>query len=1032
MWLSDVSVKRPVAAIVLSLLLTIFGFISFTKLPSRGMPKIESTAVSVRTTYKGASASIMESQVTNVIEKNLHGISGIDEITSSSRNGLSRIRVTFKLGSNFIEGVSDIRGAVEKSVRSLPPQADTPVILKNNGSGAENIEIKLNSTKMDRMQLTDYADRVLSDRFSLISGVSSVSVWGGLNQVMYIKLSPYLMAGRGVTTTDISNALKKENIEEPAGKLSNDSMSMSVRTTRLYNTAADFGSLVVRKTSKGDFIYLREVADVYVGATNQDSSVKSNGAPFIGIEVTLQSDANPLGVAKAVHQSVDNIQKFLPAGTTLSVDQDDTKFISQSIDQVYHTLMITIGLIILVLYLFIGQPRATLIPAVTVPVALISSFIVAHYLGYSINLITLMALILAIGLVVDDAIVVYDNIFFHIEQGETPLVAAYKGTREVGFAVVATTLVLVMVFLPIAYMPGKVGLIFTQFSVLLSAGVIFSCLIALTLTPVLASKMLKANTKKNRFNRASTKIFSMLEGNYRKLLTIVMQFRWYAPLAILLFLMGSYLLAKLVPSEFAPKQDSGYLYVIVKGAEGTSFNRMSSNMNIIDSRLAPLLKNGVIKSYITQTPAFGGVVGDQTGFVTILLKNWTNRTLSAEQTLGVIRKTLKDIPDVRVIPIMPGFMRGSNSPVKFVLEGENYKELNQWATKLKNKASQSGLMTGVDTDYSEKTPELMVHINKVRAAELGINASEIANTLEIMLGGVSDTSYIERGNEYDIYLHGDENIFHNSSDLAQIHIRSQSGKLIALDTLASLQEVATAGKLLHNDKHKSITISANLKPGATLGAALTFLDASASKLLPANISVSYSGASKDFKESQRGVFIVFALALLVAYLVLAAQFENFINPLVIMLTVPMGIFGGFIGLVLMSQGLNIFSEIGMIMLIGMVTKNGILIVEFANQLRDRGIALEQAIIDASVRRLRPILITTICTLAGSIPLIFSTGAGAEIHIAIGTVVFFGLAFATIVSLGVIPAMYYLFAAKTLSPAHIERQLEQEMQKIEVK
>ncbi len=1027
MWLSDVSVKRPVAAIVLSLLLTIFGIISFTKLGVRGMPKIENPAVTVHTTYAGAAASIMESQVTNVIEKNLRGITGIDEITSSSRNGSSSIHITFKLGSNFIEGLSDIRDSVEKSVRLLPSQADAPVISKNNGSGYEGLSIKLNSTKMDHAQLTDYAKRVLSDRFSLISGVSSVSITGGLDQVMYIKLSPELMAGRGVTTTDISNALKTENIEEPAGELRNDSTYMSVRTTRLYNTPTDFGALVVRKTSKGNFIYLRDVAKVFVGATNQNSSFKSNGVPFVGLGLTLQTDANPLDVALAVHKSVHNMQKFLPAGTTLSVVYDSSKFISQAIGQVYHTLMITIVLVILVLYLFIGQPRATLIPAVTVPVALISSFIAAHYLGYSINLITLMALVLAIGLVVDDAIVVFENIFFHIEQGETPLVAAFKGTREVGFAVIATTLVLVMVFLPISYIPGKVGLIFTQFSVVLSTAVIFSCLIALTLTPVLASKMLKMNVKKNRFNKASEKIFSILEGNYRKLLKIVMRFRLYAPVVILFCLIGSYLLMRHVPAQFAPKQDSGYLFVFVKGADGASYNRMSGNMNIVDSRLGALLKKGVIKLYLTQTPAFGGSRGDQTGWVIIQLKDWKNRTLSAEQILPLISKALKDIPDVRVMPMMPSFMGGYNSPVKFVLEGGNYKELNKWANKLKDEASQSGLMTSVNTNYSEKMPELMVHINKVRAAALGISASDIANTLNIMLGGHSETSYIDRGDEYDVYLRGDENIFRNSSDLAQIHIRSQTGKLIALDTLASLQEVATAGRLEHNNKHKSIIISAHLKSGATLGEALTFLDASASKLLPDDISVSYSGESKDFKENQRGVFIIFALAILVAYLVLAAQFENFINPLVIMLTVPMGIFGGFIGLVLMSQGLNIYTEIGMIMLIGMVTKNGILIVEFANQLRDRGLALEQAIIDASVRRLRPILMTTITTLSGSIPLIFSTGAGSESNIAVGTVVFFGLAFATLVSLGVIPAMYYLLSGKTLSPAHIERQLEKEMQ-----
>ncbi|MCK5819837.1 MAG: efflux RND transporter permease subunit [Psychromonas sp.] len=1027
MWLSDVSVKRPVAAIVLSLLLTIFGYISFTKLAVREMPNIENPTVSVRTTYKGAAASIVEVQITNVIEKNLKGISGIDEITSNSRNGLSSIHISFKLGTNFLESISDIRDAVQKSVSLLPSEADAPIINKNDDSGEEGLYIKLHSTKMDREQLTNYAQNVLSDRFGLVSGVSSVSVLGGLFQVMYIKLSPDLMAGRGVTTTDIVNALKKENIQAPAGELRNNNIYLSVRTTRLYKTAADFGSLVVRKTSTGDLIYLREVAKVSVGAKNEDSSYKNDGTPYVSLGIMFQSDANPLEISKTLHRSINNIQKFLPKGTTLSVEYDATNFISQSIKHVYHTLIESILLVILVLYLFLGQARATLIPAITVPVALISSFIVAHYLGYSVNLITLMALILAIGLVVDDAIVVVENVFYHIEHGESPLAAAFKGTREVGFAVIATTLVLVMVFLPISFMQGKVGLIFTQFSVLLSTAVLSSCLIALTLTPVLASKMLKTNAKKNRFNLFSDKIFLILEGNYRKLLKTVVRFRLFAPVVILFCLMGSYFLMHQVPSSLSPKQDRGVLYVFVAGAQGAGYQRMLANMNIIDSRLAPLLKHGVIAGYNTETPAFGGRLGSQTGFVIIQLNDWNKRKLSAEKILGIVSNSLKDIPDVRALPMMPSFMGHSSSPVEFVLEGANYNALNIWANKLQNEARESGLMTGVRTSYSENTPELKVVINKVRADALGISASEIVNSLNVMLGGVDVTSYIDEGNEYDVYLRGDESIFHNSSDLSRIHIRSESGKLISLDSLVSMKVVATSARLSHNNKQKSITIIANLKSGKTLGEALTFLDASASKVLPADISVAYSGESKDFKENQSSVFMIFGLALLIAYLVLAAQFENFINPLVIMFTVPMGIFGGFIGLVLMSQGFNIYSEIGMLMLIGMVTKNGILIVEFANQLRDRGFGLEQAIIDGSVRRFRPILMTSFATVAGAIPLMLSTGAGSESHIAVGTVVFFGMVFATVVSLVVIPAMYYLISGKTHSPAYTQRQLEKELQ-----
>lgn len=1026
MWLSDVSVKRPVMAIVLSLLLCVFGAVSFNKLAIREMPDIESPVVTVMARYEGASASIMESQVTSVIEDQITGISGIDEIQSITRNGMSRITVTFDLGWDLTEGVSDIRDAVAKAQRSLPDQMDDPVVSKNNGSGEPSIYINLNSTTMDRTQLTDYAQRVLLDRFSLISGVSSVDLSGGLYQVMYVKLFPDMMAGRSVTTSDIINALKKENVENPGGEVRNDTTVMAVRTARLYAQPEDFNYLVVRTSADGTPIYLQDVAKVYVGAENENSSFKSNGIINLSLGIVPQSDANPLEVAEAVHNQVAEIQQFLPENTTLRVDYDSTIFIDRSIDEVYSTLLVTGGLVILVLYIFIGQVRATIIPAITVPVSLISSFIAAYYFGFSINLITLMALILSIGLVVDDAIVVVENIFHHLEEGETPLVAAYKGTREVGFAVIATTLVLVMVFLPISFMDGMVGLLFTEFSVLLAMSVIFSSLIALTLTPVLASKMLKEHQQQNRFNRWIDKVFTRLESLYRGSLVKAMRWRLGAPLVIIACMLGSYLLMQKVPTQLAPQEDRGVIFAFVKGAEGTSYNRMTTNMDIVQARIMPLLGQGAIKSFSTQAPAFGGNAGDQTGFVIMLLEDWDERDVSANQALEMVKKALKDIPDVRVYPMLPGFRGSSSDPVQFVLGGSDYPELEKYAELLRQHAERDGMLVGGDLDYSEKTPELVVTLDKQRAAELGVSVDDVSQTLEIMLGGRSETTYIERGEEYDVYLRGDENSFNNVSDLSQIYMRSNSGELITLDTITHIEEVASANRLSHYNKQKSVTLSGSAAEGKSLGEVLDYLDAKAVALLPIDIAISYSGESKEYKENRSSVLIVFGLALLVAYLVLAAQFESFINPLVVMFTVPMGILGGFLGLYLMNQGLNIYSQIGMLMLIGMVTKNGILIVEFANQLRDKGRALETAIIDASARRLRPILMTAFTTLAGAIPLILSTGAGSESRIAVGTVVFFGMAFATIVTLFVIPAMYRLISGSTHSPDHVEQLLAEEL------
>lgn len=1025
MLISDVSVKRPVAALVLSMLLCVFGFVSFTKLAVREMPDIENPVVSISTRYQGASATIIENQITSVLEEQLTGISGVDEITSVTRNGSSRITVTFNLGYDLNTGVSDIRDAVARAQRSLPEGADDPLVFKNNGSGQASMYINLSSSTMDRTQLTDYMERVLVDRFSLISGVSSVDVSGGLYKVMYVRLQPELMAGRGVTTSDISAALRRENIESPGGQVRNDSTVMSVRTARTYQKPQDFEYLVVKRVN-GSPIYLKDVADVFLGAENENSTYKTDGVVNVSMGIVPQSDANPLEVAQRVHQQVDNIQKFLPENTKLVVNYDSTIFIERSIEEVYSTLFITGGLVVLVLYIFIGQARATLIPAITVPVSLISSFIAAYYFGFSINLITLMALIVSIGLVVDDAIVVVENIFHHIEQGENPLLAAYKGTREVGFAVIATTLVLVMVFLPISFMDGMVGLLFTEFSVLLAMSVIFSSLIALTLTPVLGSKILKANVKPNGFNRFVDKLFAKLESAYRTMLRFALRFKWFAPLVILGCIGGSYQFMQSVPAQLTPSEDRGVIFAFVRGADATSYNRMSANMDLVEARLKPLLGQGFLRSFSIQSPAFGGNAGDQTGFVIMTLDDWNQRSITAQNALGEVRKALAGIPDVRVIPFMPGFRGGSNEPVQFVLGGSDYTELKEWAEKLEAEAESSTYMTGVDINYSEKTPELVVTVDKQRASELNISVQDISDTLEVMLGGKAVTTFVERGEEYDVYLRGDENSFNNAADLSQIYMRTGNGDLVTLDTVTKIEEVASAIRLSHYNKQKAITITANLADGATLGQALDFMDQKALEILPSDISVSYSGESKDFKENQSSVAVVFALALLVAYLVLAAQFESFINPMVIMFTVPMGVFGGFLGLFIMGQGMNVYSQIGMVMLIGMVTKNGILIVEFANQLRDRGVEFEKAIVDASARRLRPILMTAFTTLAGSIPLIVSTGAGYESRVAVGTVIFFGMAFATVVTLFVIPAMYRLISAKTQAPGHVEAELNREL------
>lgn len=1027
MWLSDVSVKRPTLAIVLTLLLCVFGYISFTKLAVREMPDIDNPVVSIMTRYDGASASVLESQVTTVLEEQLSGISGIDEITSTTRTGISRITVTFDVGYDINLGISDIRDAISRATKALPDDASEPTIARNNGSGETSLDVNISSNSMTRTELTDYVNRVLLDRFTLISGVSTVQMTGGLDRVMYVDLKPDKMAGLHITARDITQALRAENLESPAGEIKNNAFTMSVRVAKGYATVEDFTRLVVGYTNQSEPIYLGELADINIGAKNADSLFRTNGVPNVSLGIISQTGANPLEVAEAVSKEVERIQSFLPKGVKVNVDYDSTVFIKQSVNEVYTTFAITGILVMLVLYLFLGQFQAMLIPALTVPVSIIASFTVAHIMGYSINLITLMALILAIGLVVDDAIVVVENMFHHLESGETPLVSAYKGTREVGFAVVSTTLVLVCVFLPITFMEGIAGLLFTEFAVMLSVAVLFSSLIALTLTPVLGSKWLSAAGQHNQLTSVVNRLFDALSRAYKRSLRLALSCQWVAPLVIIACVLGSYGIGRHVPQELAPSEDRGLLFAFVKGADATGFERMGKNMAIIEKRLQPLVGKGFLKSFSIQTPAFGGNAGDETGFVTMMLEDWSDREVSSTEALGEVKKVLANIADVKVFVFAPGFRGRSSEPVQFILAGSSYDELNVWAERLKVEAESSGIMDGVDINFSEKTPELVVNIDKVKAAELGVTVDDISETLEVMLGGKSETTYTERGREYDVYLKGQNDSFDSAADLSKIYIRSKAGELVSLDTVASISEVGSATRYEHYDKKKAITLSANVLPDHTLGEALEFLNQKAKAQLPNDISVYYSGQSKDFYENQSSTAFVFMLSLLVVYLILAAQFESFVNPLVVMLTVPMGLVGGFIGLWIMGQGMNIYSQIGMLMLIGLVTKNGILIVEFANQLRAEHMAFEKAIIEASARRLRPILMTTVTTLAGAVPLILSTGAGYESRVAVGSVIFFGMAVSTIITLYVIPMMYGLLSKNTKAPNFIEEKLNRELE-----
>ncbi|GAA3538606.1 efflux RND transporter permease subunit [Zobellella aerophila] len=1021
MKISDLAIARPVLATVLSLMLCVFGLISFLELPLREMPDTTSPIVTVRTDYEGASAGVIEAQVSKRLEDELSGISGVKFISSSTMDGNSRVTIEFDPSRDLDDAASDVRDAVARASRRLPDDADTPIVTKDTGRNDVILWVTLRSTGLSPLALGDYAENVLADRFSLLDGVSSVWVGGRKERVMNVRLDSAAMAARGVTVADIDAALRAQNVELPAGTLENEQQNFAARIQRGYDQAVNFENLAIRRIDSGQRVYLRDVATVWEGEKPEDSLFRSNGQNVVGLGIIKQNQANTLEVIDGVKAAIRSQQAFLPEGTELTWTYDSSVFIESAIGEVYRTLMITMVLVVLVIYIFLGQIRATLIPAITVPVSLISAFIVALSLGFSVNLITLMALIMAIGLVVDDAIVVLENIYHHLRRGRSPLSAAYHGAREVGFAVIATTLTLISVFLPIVFMGGIIGRIFTEFAVLLASAVAFSSLVALTLTPVMGSKMLKSHGKPGWLSRHFDALFNRLEQGYRKLLGEELGHVWWAPVVMLVALALILVLFRQIPQSLTPKEDRGVIFMMVRGAEGASFERMKLAMNEVEQRLTPLRDEGLVTSLTVRTPGFGG--GVNTGILIAGLASWDERDVSAEALVGRIRGMTRAVADVLVIPILPSSIRsGASAPVEFVLGGGDYDELYQWAEHLRRLARDNPGLSDLDLDYAETKPELLVAVDQLRAAKLGISVTEVADSLNVMLGGQAITTYTRQGEEYDVFLKGREQDFNRLTDLAGIYLRSSDGGLVSVDNLVRLNEQGASPSLNHYNRKKAITLSANLVGNYSLGQALDYLDQLVREQLPESATVDYKGESLEYKSNQGDMAFVFGLALVVVFLILAAQFESFVHPFIVLLTVPLGLLGALLGLYLFGMTLNAYSQIALVMLIGLVTKNGILIVEFANQLRDRGLEFHLALTEAAVRRLRPILMTAFTTVAGAIPLILASGAGAESRRAVGIVVFSGVSLATLLTLFIVPAMYRLLARHTHSPEHQQRRL----------
>ncbi len=910
----------------------------------------------------------------------------------------------------------------------LPTEAAAPEIQKMDANADVILWFSLTSDHLSLIELTDYARRYLEDRFSTLDGVARVRIGGGLDYSMRIWLDRKKLAARNLTVNDIENALHAENIELPAGSVESLARQFTVRVERGYKTAQDFRELVLARGAEGYLVRLGDVARVEIAAREERTLFRGNGTPLVGIGVIKQSTANTLEVARQARAEAALINASLLEGMSLTTSYDTSVFIEHAINEVYKTLFIAIALVIVVIYLFLGNMRATLIPAVTVPVSLIAAFIILYTLGYTINLLTLLALVLAIGLVVDDAIVVLENVYRRIEHGEAPLAASFLGTRQVSFAVIATTVVLAAVFVPIAFLQGSVGRLFSEFAITLAGAVLFSGLIALTLCPMLSSKILRSVERQGKLAHAIDARFEAMRKRYIRTLTRCLK---HPSLMLLLFAGGIVLSVALflrVPGEFTPKEDRGAIFISVSGPEGASFDYIKKYMEEIEKRLMPLVEKGEVKKLLVRAPrSFGATSVFSDGQVTLVLEDWGNRR-SGWEIMDDVNKRIADLPGVRAVPVMrQGMGGGSRKPVQFVLGGGSYAELTQWRDIILSKAAENPKLTGIDHDYKETKPQLRVIIDRNRAGDLGVSIANISRTLETMLGSRRATTFIDRGEEYDVILEGERDIQRSPSELANIYVRSErTGKLIPLSNLVTIKEFADTATLNRYNRVRSITLEANLAEGYSLGEALDYLEKLVRENLPPGAVINYKGQSLEYKRAGGAVYSMFLLSLVIVFLVLAAQFESFVHPLVIILTVPLAMAGALFGLWFTGQSLNIYSQIGLIMLAGLATKNGILLVDFINQLRDEGLQFSAAILEGSSRRLRPIVMTSATTIMGAVPLILSSGAGAETRFVIGIVIFFGVAVATFFTLFIIPVAYDLLARRTLSPQHVKKELEKQL------
>ena len=1020
--IAELSLRRPILAVVMNLIIVLFGVIGFRFLGVRDYPAIDPPNISVRTSYAGANPDIIETQITEPLEKSINGIAGIKNITSSSSNGTSNINVEFELGVDLEAAANDVRDKVSQTVRSLPSDLDAPpVVSKADASSDPIISMTVQSPNRDQLAITEYATNVLVERLQTIPGVSAVQIWGEKRYAMRIWLEPSRLNALGVTIGDVQAALTRENSELPSGKIAGSSIELSVRTFGRMNSEEDFNNLIIKNVNGAD-VKLKDVGEAVLGPENEETLMRGNGTPMIALAIIPLPGSNYVSISEEFYKRLEQIKKDVPSDISLNVGMDQTRFIKKSILEVRETLMIAFLLVVMIIYAFFRDWIIALRPLIDIPVSLIGAFFIMYLMGFTINVLSLLAIVLATGLVVDDGIVVTENIYKRIEKGMNKWQAAVEGSREIYFAVIATSITLAIVFLPIIFLEGFVGRLFREFGIVVSGAVLISAFVSLTLTPVLNVTLTKKDpTKHSWFYRVTEPFFRWMETAYQRQLQAFMKVRVIGLVIIALCLVSIYFVGSNLQSEIAPMEDRSQFRIQLTAPEGTSFDAMDNYVNKVTQLVLDSIPERTMLFSIT-SPGFTGSGNANTGFVRVSLADPSLRQRSQSELAKMINRNLPRYNEGRGFVIEEQTIsvnRRGGQPVSFVVQHNNFEKLTKALPKMLEEARNSKILQNPDTDLKFNRPELKIEIDRLKAAALGVSVTDVSQALQLAFSNRRMGYFNKDGKQYSVMGQVARSDRDDPGDVRQLFVRNNKGELISLDNMISIEETNSPPTIYHFNRYKSATISAGLQPGYTIGDGIKEMERIAASALDDTFTTSLSGSSRDFKESSSNTSFAFLLALVLIFLVLAAQFESFVDPLIIMFTVPLAIAGAVLSLWAFGHTLNIFSQIGMIMLIGLVTKNGILIVEFANQMREKGLSRTEAVVTAATQRLRPILMTSLAMALGALPLALSLGAAATSRIPLGVVIVGGICFSLLLTLFVIPAMYS-YLSKTRKKKEIDQ------------